>query len=130
MINNLMPCVAVVDDNLLVRHTTQDILSLKSIPVIFEAENGQECIEKIKDSLKRPDIIILDLEMPVMDGFQTAVILKANWPEIKIIAFSGTNDPAIIQKSFAAGADHFFSKLENPLQLLELIQSMSRQVFL
>jgi CheY-like chemotaxis protein len=128
MTTNLMPCVAIVDDNLLVRHTTQYILSSKSIPVIFEAENGQECIKKITDSLKRPDIVILDLDMPVMDGYQAAVILKASWPEIKIIAFSGTNDPAIIQKSFAAGADHFFSKLENPVQLLDLIQSMIQQV--
>jgi DNA-binding NarL/FixJ family response regulator len=125
-----MPCVAIVDDNMLVRHTTQYILSSKSISVIFEAENGQECIEKMTDSLKRPDIVILDLDMPVMDGYQTAVILKASWPEIKIIAFSGTNDPVIIQKAFAAGADHFFSKLENPVQLLDLIQSITQQVFL
>ena len=125
-----MPCVAIVDDNMLVRHTTQYILSLKSISVMFEAENGQECIDKITDSLKRPDIVILDLDMPVLDGYQTAVILKASWPEIKIIAFSGTNDPAIIQRSFAAGADHFFSKLENPVQLVDLIQSITRQVSL
>ena len=130
MTHNSMPCVAIVDDNMLVRHTTQYILSSKSISIIFEAENGQECIEKITDSLEKPDIVILDLDMPVLDGYQTAVILKASWPEIKIIAFSGTNDPAIIQRSFAAGADHFFSKLENPLQLVDLIQSITRQVSL
>lgn len=124
MTKNARPIVAIVDDNALVRHATHYALSLKGIFIAFEAENGQECIEKITHSVKKPDIIILDLEMPVMNGFQTAEALKAAWPEIKIIAHSGSDNASVIAESLAAGADYFLSKLEDSSALLDLLDSI------
>ncbi|WP_090330827.1 response regulator [Dyadobacter koreensis] len=117
--------VAIVDDNALVRHATRYMLSNNNINIAFEAENGQDCIEKMQQSSQKPDIIVLDMEMPIMTGFQAAVILKKNWPLTKIIAFSGRDDSESIRDILAAGADFFLSKHSEPAAFISLVRSAS-----
>lgn len=71
-----------------------------------------------------PDIIILDVEMPQMDGFETAKMLKKYWPQVKIIANSGLLDRAISTKMIAAGADRFITKNFNSMQIAKVIQEV------
>jgi len=117
--------VAIVDDNALVRHATRYMLSQNNITISFEAENGQDCIDKMHQSSQKPDVIVLDMEMPIMTGFQAAVILKQNWPLTKIIAFSGRDDSASINDILAAGADYFLSKQSEPAAFISLVQTAS-----
>lgn len=104
------PSIAIVDDSAAVRTFTGFLLSHHDYLVAFEAENGQQCIDHMNQSETLPGLIILDLEMPVMDGFKTAEILKANWPDVKIVALSNFNDAESIAKITAAGADFFITK--------------------
>jgi len=76
-------------------------------------------------SSQKPDVIVLDMEMPIMTGFQAAVILKQNWPLTKIIAFSGRDDSASINDIMAAGADYFLSKQSEPAAFISLVRTAS-----
>lgn len=119
------PLIAIVDDSPVVRTFTAFLLANHDFEVVFDAENGQECIEKMHQAEQLPDIVILDIEMPVMDGFQAAAILKTNWPDAKIIAFSNKNDKESMEKILAAGAIAFVTKESDITEkLIEIINNI------
>jgi CheY-like chemotaxis protein len=102
--------IAIVDDSPVVRAYVSFLLIKHDLSVVFEATDGQDCLEKIREAGKAPYVIILDIEMPVMNGFETAMVLKNDWPDTKIIALSAKNDLATIDQITEAGADFFISK--------------------
>ncbi|GLU57061.1 response regulator [Dyadobacter frigoris] len=119
------PLIAIVDDSAVVRTFTAFLLANYDFEVVFDAENGQDCIDKMHQAEQLPDIIILDIEMPVMDGFQAAAILKENWPDVKIIAFSNKNDKLSMEKILAAGAKAFVTKESDITEkLIEIINQI------
>lgn len=101
--------VAVVDDHQLFR---QGIISLlkeyKDLNVLFECSNGRELLEQLKT--KNPDVIILDLEMPVMDGVEATVKLKEKYPNIKIIILTMHSEEEMIIHLIEQGANGFLAK--------------------
>ena len=101
--------IAIVDDHVLVRQAMGVRLTLMEYNVIIEAENGKAFLDKLA-VCDKPDICLLDINMPIMDGFETAVHLRKNWPEIKIVFFSMHNSPAFIKKAVQLGAEGFVSK--------------------
>ncbi|REA56511.1 response regulator [Dyadobacter luteus] len=117
--------VAIIDDSAIIRYSVNYVLKSKGFPVLFEADNGAVCLEIMTSLAVFPDILILDIEMPVMDGYTTASIVKKNWPTIQIIAFSGREDQASISRSIKAGADYFFSKNDDLNNLLDLLHKIS-----
>ena len=102
--------LGIADDNKFFRETLSDILTSQSFKIIFEAVNGYDCIDKIKSATELPDVCILDVFMPEMDGFETARIIKERWPEIKLIACSVNSEAYIVEELLAAGVDKFLSK--------------------
>jgi len=89
------------------------------IEVVGEASNGLEAISQT-ESL-RPDVVLLDLEMPVMDGFEAAKQIKARMPACRLVAFSIHSYPQARQKAVQAGMDGFLEKgapLDSILQAL------------
>ncbi|WP_159477357.1 PleD family two-component system response regulator [Dyadobacter sp. 3J3] len=122
------PLIAIVDDSAVVRTFTAFLLANHDLEVLFDAENGQDCIDKMHQAEQLPDIIILDIEMPVMDGFQAAAILKKSWPDVKIIAFSHKNDQLSMEKIMAAGAVAFVTKEKDITEkLIEIINGIWNQ---
>ncbi|MBE9463536.1 response regulator [Dyadobacter subterraneus] len=122
------PLIAIVDDSAVVRTFTAFLLANYDFEVVFDAEDGQECIDKMHQVEQLPDIVILDIEMPVMDGFQAAAILKTNWPEVKIIAFSNMNDSSSKEKILAAGAEAFVTKESDITEkLIDIINKIWQQ---
>jgi two-component system invasion response regulator UvrY len=90
--------LAIVDDHKLFREGLTELINeFNNYTVIIEADNGRDLIEQIKKE-NLPDIILLDINMKEMDGYETAEWLKENYPEIKIMAVSMyENENAIIR---------------------------------
>jgi DNA-binding NarL/FixJ family response regulator len=102
--------IAIIDDHAMLRQAMNMRLSLLGYKVVLEAENGRIFIDNLPKLPAPPDICLLDINMPVMDGFETAIELKKSWPQIKILFFSMHNSNAFISKAKQIGADVFLSK--------------------
>lgn len=103
--------VVIVDDNAVVRKTVGHALLENGFRFYGEAENGAEGIEVVKQL--RPDLAILDLSMPVMNGLQAALILRKLFPHMPIILFSLYGDGAVKAEAARAGIDAVVSKTED-----------------
>ncbi len=81
---------------------------LDTVNFLFGVSDGEELIGRIKDS--KPDVIILDINMPVMNGLEALKIIKTENPEIKVIMFSSHYKSEYIDELFARGASGFLPK--------------------
>jgi DNA-binding NarL/FixJ family response regulator len=113
--------VAIVDDHAIIRKCLDEILKLWGYSVLPQASNGKDFLDLLIKGII-PDICILDMRMPEMDGYETIKAVKEKWPGIKIIAYSmDFKDPHTKQPD---GADAILSKtgpyeqLKNVLALL------------
>lgn len=79
----------------------------ENIEFIGEAANGKELLELLK--IRKPDIIILDINMPIMDGLQTLPVLKENFPDIRVIILTMYSHPLVIIKTLELGANAFLT---------------------
>jgi two-component system chemotaxis response regulator CheB len=106
--------VVVVDDSVVIRRVLADILSSDpAIEVVGTAANGKLGLEKIRAT--RPDIVILDIEMPVMDGLHTLPPLRAEFPDLPVIMFSTltTRGGTATLDALALGATDYLTKPES-----------------
>jgi DNA-binding NarL/FixJ family response regulator len=102
--------IAIVDDHLMLRQAVKLRLSLLGYKVVLEAENGKDLLDRLLEMDTEPHICLLDINMPVMDGFETAIELKKRWPYIKVIFFTMHNSKAYIWKAYQIGVHGFLSK--------------------
>src|SRR5690242_12493392 len=94
--------VLVVDDNAYIRHTLCELFqSQADFAICGQAENGKEAIEKAQEL--HPDLIVLDLSMPVMNGLDAARALKHMMPSVPLIMFSEYSDGFCEQEARSAG---------------------------
>jgi DNA-binding NarL/FixJ family response regulator len=103
--------LVVVDDNIVYRKDV--IKKLQQIPdldVVNQFSNGEELIEGLP--VINPEVILLDLVMPVMDGYQTLDFLKANNPDIKTLVFTAHNEPETSLRLIGKGVKGFVFKNE------------------
>jgi DNA-binding NarL/FixJ family response regulator len=96
--------------------------SLLGPAVCAEAENGREAIQKVLEF--RPDLVILDWTMPVMNGLEAATAIRSIAPNTKIIVFSLHNDSRIQQEALRAGADLFLHKTAKADVILDAISRL------
>jgi CheY-like chemotaxis protein len=116
--------ILVVDDHRDVAETTAELFRMSGSYEIKQAYNGKEAVELARSF--RPRVVVLDLNMPVMDGYQAARILRNAQPEqagLLLVAMSGRNQPEDIARAAAAGFDHHFSKPLLGRELFELVAS-------
>jgi DNA-binding NarL/FixJ family response regulator len=108
---NENPCtIAIVDDNALVRETMHFRLTHLGYQVPMQAEHGKEFLDKLLLAGNLPDMVLLDINMPIMDGFETAAALRNQYPEIKILFFSLETGLTCMQRVSDVGADGFVAK--------------------
>jgi len=119
--------VAMVDDHILLRNALTSLVNNTNIcTVIFEANNGKELIEKIKSG-KIPDVIILDLNMPEMNGQETAVYLQEHFPNIKVLMLTMYDSELALIRLLKAGVKGFMKKDIHPTELIAAIESVHKQ---
>lgn len=120
--------IALVDDHILLRNGLAGMLKESGYNILFEADNGQEFIDKIKRE-GEPAIVLLDINMPVMDGFTTAAWIKTNHAEIKVLALSMYDDEEAIIKMLKKGARGYVLKDAHPSELKAAIESVAEKGF-
>ena len=98
--------VLMVDDEARFRETTRKILAGKGFDTIL-AENGEQAVEKLGEN---PDVVILDIRMPGMDGHQVLERIRETHPELPVIMLTGHGDKASAQEALAQGASDYLAK--------------------
>jgi len=112
----MVKSVLIADDNAFVRQSLRELFDREEdFEVCGEAENGREAIEKAQEL--HPDLILLDLSMPVMNGLHAARALKRVTPEMPIIMFSAYGNSFVEKEARSAGVSALVSKSE-PVSVL------------
>jgi len=101
--------VMIVDDQRLMREGLKTILDLEQdISVIHLAENGEDALAKIK--LQEPDVVLMDIRMPVMDGVDCTAAVKRDYPHIKVVILTTFDDDEYIIDALSNGAEGYILK--------------------
>lgn len=115
--------VAFADDHLLLRESlVTHIEADNDIQVSIQAENGKDLLEQLKSSKVIPDVCLLDIMMPELDGFQTVEQLKKHWPDIKILILSSYLHDVYIIQMISAGVNGYLTKNSHPRTVREAIR--------
>lgn len=110
--------VVIVDDHILVAKAIASLIDqMDKYEVLYEAENGLLFVEWLKKRKTMPDIVLLDINMPKMNGYETATWLKNNHPEILVIALTMFNDEPSIINMIKAGVSGYLLKDIHPVEL-------------
>ena len=117
--------VAIVDDHLLLAGSLEKLInSFHGFSVLFQARNGQDLQQKLKATADHPDVVLLDINMPVMDGFDTVAWLSEHYPEIKVLALSMEDDEQVILRMLKGGAKGYLLKDIHPDKLEEALEEV------
>ena len=117
--------VVIVDDHILIAKAISGIIdSFKNYHVLYEAENGLALTEKFRVAKNVPDIVLLDISMPVMDGFETAKWIRDNHPGVLVMALSMQNDDMSLIKMIKAGAKGYLLKNIYPGELEKALNAL------
>ena len=109
--------VVLVDDHVLLRNGLANLIeSYGNYKVLYQANNGKAFIEKLKPKLL-PHLVLLDINMPEMDGYETCLWLRENYPEIKVLALSMYDNENAVIRMFKAGAKGYILKDCDPAEL-------------
>ncbi|HHW71079.1 MAG TPA: response regulator [Clostridiales bacterium] len=113
--------ILLVDDAAFMRMMLKDILTKNGYEVIGEAENGAKALEKYKETM--PDLVIMDITMPEVDGIQAVKDIMAFDKDAKIIMCSAMGQQAMVIEAIQAGAKDFIVK---PFQAARVIEAVKK----
>ena len=114
--------IIVVDDAAFMRMMIKDILTKNGYNVAGEAENGAKALEKYNEV--KPDLVLMDITMPEVDGIQALKNIKAADPNAKVIMCSAMGQQAMVIESIQAGAKDFIVKPFQPDRVLEAVKKV------
>lgn len=115
--------VGLVDDNpTLLRNIGQNLSIFEEIQIVFKANCGRDAIDNLNNH--HPDMLLMDIEMPEMDGIETTRRIKALFPEIKIMMLSVLDREDKIFEAIKAGASGYLVKDERPSKIVAAIEEL------
>ncbi len=117
--------VLIADDHTLVRDGIRALLALAAdIEVVGEAATGKEALEQVKEL--RPDVVLMDLMMPMMSGLDATRRIRREFPETKVLALTQYDDSEYVIPVIEAGARGFITKMAAFAELASAIQAVSK----
>src|SRR5918993_5548358 len=120
--------VAIADDHALFRAGVKTSLqSRKDIQMVAEAENGMQMLNLLKHI--QPDVVLLDISMPIMDGLATLPEIKKLYPGVKVIMLSMHNDHSMISRMMEIGANSYLTKESGAEKIYEAIKQVYENEF-
>ena len=120
MIKDILAKILVVDDAAFMRMMIKDILTKNGYEVAGEAENGLKAVEKYSET--QPDLVLMDITMPEMDGIQALKKIKENDPNASVVMCSAMGQQAMVIESIQSGARDFIVKPFQPDRVLEAVK--------
>ena len=114
--------ILITDDAIFMRVTLKNLLVSNGYDVIGEAANGQEAVEKY--AAHHPDIVFMDITMPIMDGITATRTIKESDPNAKVIMCTAMGQKNMVVEALQAGAKDFIVKPFKPERVLESIQKL------
>lgn len=115
--------IALADDNKQFRNSIKILFKTESdLEIIFEADNGVQLLEQLKT--EQPEIILMDIRMPKMNGMETSKKVIELYPKIKIITFSQYDYESNIVQMYIIGVKSFIGKDDRPEELLKAIRTV------
>lgn len=116
--------IAIVDDHTLFRNGVAALMNeFAELKVVFEAENGEQ-MQQVLTKHPLPEVILMDINMPVMDGYAATKWIKEKYPQIKVLALSMFEDDKAVIKMIKSGASGYVLKESKPRELLEAIKTI------
>jgi len=120
--------VAIADDHTLFRAGVRTALSMKKdVELIAEADNGMQLLNLLKHI--EPDVILLDIQMPIMDGMSTLPEIRKLYPDVKVIILSMHDDASVISKMMEIGANSYLTKNSDSESIYQAIITCYQQEF-
>jgi len=116
--------ILIADDHSLFRESLRTLLEARGHEVIGEAANGQEAVLRSKE--KKPDLILMDLAMPVLDGLSAIKILAAEQPEVKVVALTASEDDRMLFDAIKSGAQGYLLKNLDADEFFALLEGVGR----
>ena len=124
-----MKTVALIDDHVLLRNGLANLIeTLGDYKVLFQADNGKQFVETVQNGVV-PNIVLIDINMPIMDGYETAIWIRENKLKIIILALSMYDDENSIIKMFKAGAKGYILKDCDPSELKAALEALVTKGF-
>lgn len=123
-----MTTIALADDHVLLRKGLASLVQNLGYSVLFEADNGQDMIDKLLAGAA-PDIVMLDINMPVKDGYETAKWIREHKPDIKILTLSMYDDETAIIRMLKNGARGYILKDSEPGELRAALDAVVNKGF-
>ncbi|MFN2182721.1 MAG: response regulator [Anaerolineae bacterium] len=112
----------IVDDHKVVRNGLQVFISLyDDIEVVGEARNGQQAVEQC--ATHQPDVVLMDMQMPVMDGPTATRLIREQFPKVQVVALTSFDEEEIVQRAIEAGAVGYLYKDVEEDELIDAIRS-------
>lgn len=121
-----MPTIALADDHILLRKGLASLVQNLGYTVISEVDNGRELIDKLQAGAE-PDLVLMDINMPVMDGYEATRWIKDNKPLIKVLALSMYDDENAIMKMLRSGARGYILKDSEPSELRLALDAVTQK---
>lgn len=110
--------IALVDDHQLFRKSLSLLIAtFEDVEVVFDTDDGTKLLERLENG-EQIDVVLLDIQMPIMDGFEICTLLKKSNPDVKILIVSQLTTKEAVHKIMDCGANGFFTK-NSPPELLE-----------
>lgn len=117
-----MARILIVDDSLLTRITLRRILEESAHEVVGEARDGEEALSMYTQ--KRPDLVTMDLTMPIVDGFEAIQNIINKFPDARIVVVSALGQKIAILKAIEMGAKNFIIKPFDSQKVLQVLQNV------
>lgn len=115
--------IALADDNRQFRNATKTLLKTeRDLEIVLEADNGVQLLEQLKK--EQPEIVLMDIRMPTMDGIEASKKVIELYPQIKIITFSQYDFESNIVQMYIIGVKSFIGKDDEPEELLKAIRTV------
>ncbi len=122
--------VSLIDDHVMLRNGLAKLIDeMKNYKVVSQSDNGRKFINEVANKNIIPDIVLLDVSMPIMNGYDTAKWIKENMPETKILVLSMFDDESSIIKMIKNGAKGYILKDSDPKELELALKSIHTNGF-